>query len=77
MWLLTLTAFATNAATTTAEITNETIIFLPLMGNVFPQFINMLSFNYKCKVREKNTIQQKIRRRTLPFWPFIMLYQAD
>ena len=77
MWLFKLTAFATNAATTTADKTTEIIIFLPLMGNLFPLFINMLSFNYECKVRQKQNIQQKKQTINLGIYLLISLYQVD
>jgi len=53
------------------------LYFLLCLINLFPLFINMLSFNYECKVRQKQNIQQKIQTINLGIYLLISLYQVD
>ena len=53
MWLFTFTAFATNAATTTAANTTEIIIFLPFNGDPLSPVLKYVILNlYACKGRK-------------------------
>ena len=55
MWLFTFTAFATNAATTTAANTTEIIIFLPfnVNGDPLSPVLKYVILNlYACKGRK-------------------------
>ncbi|EGC19972.1 hypothetical protein HMPREF9141_1457 [Prevotella multiformis DSM 16608] len=60
MWLLTFTAFATNAATTTAANTIEIIIFFPFNGDALRLlFSNMLSLIFTGAKVERNGTESK------------------